>query len=202
LETGQRDIILVKAMELYMEYGLRSVSMDQIAGELGISKKTIYRYFSSKSELVHEGIQMMAKEVHSFVNDIAARQNSPIDELFAIDKAMRNYFTPTHERIIYQLKKYYPKTFRYIQEIKKEEMVRVTTENLQQGIKTGYYRTDFDPEIIAHLYLGQAYMMMNDDFFWKPKLDQKVVHRQALLYHLHGIVSDKGRKHLIKKYNS
>ena len=183
-----------------MEYGLRSVSMDQIASELGISKKTIYRYFSSKSELVHEGIQLMAKEVRCFVEEISEKQNSPIDELFAIDEAMRNYFTPTHERIIYQLKKYYPKTFRYIQNIKKEEMVKATKENLQRGVKMGYYRSDFDPEIIAHLYLGQVYMMVNDNFFCQSNLNHEMVHHQALLYHLHGIVSDKGRKQLLKKH--
>lgn len=174
--------------------------MDQIASELGISKKTIYRHFENKSTLVHEGIMRMTEEVACFTKSIHDKASNPIDELFAMDDAMQEYFTTTHERMLFQLKKYYPETYSHLENIKRTEMVNMTVENLERGMKEGVYRNDFDAQVIARLYLGQANMIMNDDFFWKPDLDKRRLRKQALLYHLHGIVSDKGRDHLKNKY--
>lgn len=200
MSDNQRNIILEKAMSMYLQFGLRSVSMDQIASELGISKKTIYRHFENKGALVHEGIMRMTNEVTCFTKNIHQNAHNPIDELFAMDDAMQEYFTSTHERLLFQLKKYYPETYHHLENIKRTEMVNMTVENLERGISEGIYRDDFDPHTIARLYLGQAYMIMNDDFFWKPNVDKKRLRKQALMYHLHGIVSDKGRTHLKNKH--
>lgn len=170
--------------------------MDQIASELGISKKTIYRYFDSKSALVHEGIIRMTDDAQCYTEHIHQMASNPIDELFAMDKAMQEYFTPTHERMLFQLKKYYPETYKHLEQVKRKEMVNVTVENLKRGITEGVYRNDFDPQIIARLYLGQINMIMNDDFFWKPGIDKVRLRRQALLYHLHGIASNEGQIYL------
>ncbi|MCC5916191.1 MAG: TetR/AcrR family transcriptional regulator [Cryomorphaceae bacterium] len=199
-QESQKNAIVEKAMYLYMQFGLRSVSMDQIASELGISKKTIYRYFESKADLVHEGVVQLANQMVEFTREIAAQQTAPIDEIFAMDETMRKYLTPTHQRMIYQLKKYFPRTFTYIQELEKEELLRVTVDNIKRGIKTGYYRENINPELIAHLYLGQAYIVMSDDFFWNKDFTQKDFHREALIYHIYGISAEKGRKHLEKNY--
>ncbi len=171
--------------------------MDQIASELGMSKKTIYRFFSSKSDLVRDGIERMADEVRAFAKEIQAKTPNPIDALFDMDKAMLDFFTPSHQRMLFQLRKYFPETFTYLEKIKKVEMMEATMENLESGMKQGFYRNDIDPETIAHLYLGHAYIMTNDEYFWSAE-NQVKLRRQALLYHLHGIVSDKGRKHLNK----
>lgn len=198
----QREIILDKAMELYLQFGLRSVSMDQIANELGISKKTIYRFFDSKSALVHEGILKMTDEVKCFTDQILTTVKNPIEEIFTMHFAMQEYFTPTHERMLFQLKKYFPETYRHLQKVKEEEIINATLENLKRGMKEGFYRDDFDPEVIARLYLGQAQIIMNDDFFWSDDLDKKELRNQALHYHLHGILSEKGRQTLEKLHKS
>lgn len=196
-EKSTRDLILSKAMQLYMQYGFRSVSMDQIASELGMSKKTIYRFFSSKNDLVHEGIERMADEVKAYAKEIQRKTPNPIDALFEMDKAMLDFFTPSHQRMLFQLRKYFPQTYTYLECTKKDEMMEATMENLKCGIEQGYYRDDIDPETIAHLYLGHAYIMTNDEYFWSAE-NQVKLRRQALLYHLHGIVSDKGRNQLNK----
>lgn len=197
-EIKTKNLILTKAMQLYMQYGFRSVSMDQIASELGMSKKTIYRFFSSKSDLVHDGIDRLANEVKAFAKEIQNNTPNPIDALFEMDKAMLDFFTPSHQRMLFQLSKYFPETYTFLECTKKDEMMEATMENLESGIKQGYYRDDIDPETIAHLYLGHAYIMTNDEYFWSAE-NQTKLRRQALLYHLNGIVSEKGRKHL-KKY--
>ncbi|TVQ77012.1 MAG: TetR/AcrR family transcriptional regulator [Flavobacteriales bacterium] len=199
-ELNQKSTILSNAMSLYMQYGFRSVSMDQIASEMGISKKTIYRFFSSKSEMIHAGIEQMAQEVKVFACGIQKSTVNPIEALFKMDKAMLDFFTPMHQRMLFQLKKYYAKTYSFLEQTKKEEMIAATLENLHLGIEQGYYRNDIDPEVIAHLYLGQAYIMTNDSYFWAAER-QTYLRRQALLYHLHGIVSEKGRQYLTK-YNN
>lgn len=191
--------ILAGAIEVFIKYGLRSVTMDDIARELSISKKTIYKYFSSKAHLIDEAAKFIIMHVESSCTQVSEITDNPIDELLYIDQLMRRFSHLQNHAIEFQLKKYYPETYTFIAEAKQRHFLDVTRHNLLRGIELGLYRKDFDVEIIANLNYARLLMLSDENYFPLNKFDVNELAFQALIYHLRGITTPKGLEYLENK---
>jgi TetR/AcrR family transcriptional regulator, cholesterol catabolism regulator len=191
--------ILEKVRELYMKYGIKSITMDDIAGELGISKKTLYQFVVDKDDLVGKFID----------NEIALRQEkicncfkvglNAIEELFEISIFMNKNMRDQNPATEYDLKKYYPIHYQRIVKTRREGIYNYILLNLKKGIKEGLYRKDLNTEIIAKLYLSRSERVHHDDLFTLEELTSNKLFIELLVYHIRGIATEKGIVVLEKK---
>jgi DNA-binding XRE family transcriptional regulator len=191
--------ILLKVRELYMKYGIKSITMDDVARELGISKKTLYQYVSDKDDLVGKFVD----------NEISMRQEeickcfrvgyNAIEELFEIsifmNKLMRNQNSATE----YDLKKYYPVHYQKTIKARREGIFNYILVNLKKGIKEGLYRKDMNQEVIAKLYLWRSENTHFDELFTVEEFTSVKLFVELINYHVRGIATEKGIMILEKK---
>jgi transcriptional regulator with XRE-family HTH domain len=184
--------ILLKVRELYMKYGIKSITMDDVARELGISKKTLYQYVSDKDDLVGKFID----------NEILMRQSeickcfgigyNAIEELFEISIFMNKMMKDQNPATEYDLKKYYPLHYQKTVKARREGIYEYILLNLKKGIKEGLYREEMNKEIIAKLYLSRIEDSHINELFTKEEFASMRLFVEILTYHVRGIATEKG----------
>lgn len=186
--------IITAAEQLYMRYGIKSVSMDDVARELGISKKTLYKHVKNKYELVEKTLQCNGEK------DIEMLEKSARESVDAIDEYLRNsrYFISEMRKIsptlFYDLKKYYSKLWKQQMIMHIDYFVDDITRNIERGIKEGLFREDLRPGIIAQIYAQTVLAITDNTLFPAQELSiDRIIHQHAL-YHLYGIVNEAGRQ--------
>jgi len=191
--------ILVKVRELYMKYGIKSITMDDVARELGISKKTLYQYVTDKDDLVGKVMD----------NEIAIRQEeicncfrigyNAIEELFEISILMNKLMRDQNPATEHDLKKYYPQHFQKIVNARREGIINYILLNLKKGIKEGLYRKEMNKEVIAKLYLWRIENAQISELFSAEEFSSIKLFVELLNYHVRGIATEKGIVELEKK---
>jgi DNA-binding XRE family transcriptional regulator len=191
--------ILLKVRELYMKYGIKSITMDDVARELGISKKTLYQFVTDKDDLVGKFID----------NEMALRQEeickcfgkgfNSIEELFEISIFMNKLVRDQNPATEHDLKKYYPQHFQKTIKARREGIYNYILQNLKKGIKEGLYRKDMDIEIIAKLYLSRTENNQLNELFTVEEFTSLKPFIEVLSYHIRGIATEKGILVLEKK---
>jgi AcrR family transcriptional regulator len=191
--------ILFKVRELYMKYGIKSITMDDVARELGISKKTLYQYVNDKEDLVGKFID----------NEIATRQEdickcfrigfNAIEELFEISMFMNKMMRRMNSTTEHDLKKYYPSHYEKTLKARREGIYDYILVNLKKGIKEGLYRKELNKEVIAKLYLWRSENAHLDELFTVEEFTSIKLFIELLTYHVRGIATDKGILVLEKK---
>lgn len=188
-----KEKIIEKAGELFVKLGFKSVTMDDIANELGISKKTLYKYFNNKHSLVEETTSTMHNSCLSVIETITNQGFNAIEENFEIKKMFKEMFQNASSSPIYQLKKYYPK----IHEKTMEKEIILFSEcfkkNFEKGIIEGYYREDINIELATQFYFSLVFSIHENTIenHKIPKLEQEV-----LVYHTRAIATEKGLQEL------
>ena len=179
-----------------MRIGIRSVSMDDIARQLGISKKTLYQLVDNKEGLV----QLVLEE--DTCNDLAMLQRNRDEASDAIDEFLRNsrYFIRQMREVsptaMHDLQKYYPDIFHNQVKAHQHEFHRGVAANLERGMEEGLYRDDIDAEVIANLYVGMTMMVIDRGVFPAQDRPLSEILRQHSTYHFNGIVNQFGRERL------
>jgi AcrR family transcriptional regulator len=194
-----KERIQQKAKELFMRYGFRSVTMDEIAGQLGISKKTLYQFFEDKDSLVEAVMQKEMTYMQSECRKQVTESENAIEELFKDMEAMESVMDALNPQIVFDLEKFYPKTFEKFKKHKHNFLLDVIKKNLQRGVHEELYRNDFDIEIIAKFRLESAFIMFNQELFPFGKYNVLQVSTEIYHHYIHGIATPKGKK-LIEKY--
>ncbi len=196
IETGLR--IQQKAHELFMKFGLRSVSMDDIANSLGISKKTIYQYYADKDELVDAVVDAeFAKNENICEFD---RQNSKnaIDEIFmAMDKVVE-MFSSMNPSLVFDMQKYYPKAFQKFHKHKNDYLYNVIRDNVIRGINEELYRSEINVDIISRFRVESIMIPFNPEFHTKMKYKMAEIEEEFIIHFLFGMASPKGYKMIVK----
>jgi TetR/AcrR family transcriptional regulator, cholesterol catabolism regulator len=194
-----KDRILQGAEELFFKYGIKSITMDDIAKHLAISKKTIYHYFDDKNAVVETLMKEKLKEDECEFEEIQKESENVVVEVFNLMKQMSAMFSKINPNIFYDLQKYHPKAWKMFLEFKEDCMSKMVEKAIAKGIKDKLVREDVNPKIMAKLRIEEVVMGMNPDIFPPDKF--KIVDVQlALIEHfLHGICTIKGHK-LINKY--
>jgi TetR/AcrR family transcriptional regulator, cholesterol catabolism regulator len=186
--------ILEQVGRLYHRYGIKSVTMDDVASQLGISKKTIYEFFSDKEDLIKQLLLFEHDNRCGFLNAIEGKHFNAIEELFEVYKiinAMLREFNPSME---YDIRKYYPSLFIEIREIRRKRMYESVYNNLNAGKKEGLYRKELNSKIIAKLHVFRTENLFDNNMFTQEELTSLEMFHEIFVYHLHGILSHEGRK--------
>jgi hypothetical protein len=191
--------ILLKVRELYMKYGIKSITMDDVAIEMGISKKTLYQYVTDKDDLVGKFIDNEIEARQSEICECFKTGFNAIEELFEISVFMNKIMKDQNPATEHDLKKYYPHHFQKIVKTRREGIYNYIFLNLRKGIKEGLYRNDMNLEIIAKLYLSRVESIHNNDMFTAEELTSNKLFMEHLTYHVRGIATEKGIVVLEKK---
>ena len=147
-----KDKIISKATELFLKLGFKSVTMDDIASEMCISKKTIYKFFCNKEILIEESTEKIHKEIHESINTIASKNYNAIQENFEIKKMFKELFKSGENSPAYQLKKHYPEIFNTVMSREINECNTLFRKNIEKGIQQGLYRENLDVDIYVSFY--------------------------------------------------
>jgi AcrR family transcriptional regulator len=191
-----RQIILETSNELFLNLGFKSVTMDEIAKKMGVSKKTIYKYFENKTELVAAVTDYMFDTVSCGIEGICALQMNPIEEIFSIKRLVMKHLKDEKSSPQYQLQKYYPKIYASLTQKQFHIMQVCVVNNLKQGIEKGLYRTHIDLEFISRIYFNGMVGIKNKDLFPLTDYSMNTLMNHYLEYHLRGIATEKGLQEL------
>lgn len=186
-----RNRILSAAQSLFIRYGIRSVTMDDIAKELGISKKTIYLHFPDKDSVINEATYCMLSKEKSQVEEIHKLSNNPIMEMINSTKMMSEMLEDINPVLFYDLKKYYPAAWQKY-ELFKLDFLEIVKRNLCKGIEQGYYREDIDVEVLSRLRIENVDMAFNIEVFQPKNFKVFYVQLQFIDHFIRGILSPKG----------
>jgi len=173
--------------------------MDDVAHELGISKKTLYEYFSDKNDLVSKFLDFQIAKIRFVFEEEKVDNNNAIDHLLEISQIITAFLKNFSPTIHYDLQKYYPTVFKSFFEYKRSVMFTSTKGNLERGIKEGLYRSDFNPDIIAQVYINQIEASLGADFITNYEYTTDELFSAMFTYHLRGIASKKGIEYFEKK---
>jgi TetR/AcrR family transcriptional regulator, cholesterol catabolism regulator len=194
-----KERIVSGARELFFRYGVKSITMDEVAKNLGISKKTIYQFFEDKNELVFEVTQNHLNETEGIMRKITEISVDPIDEVLKISQHIKEIFQNINQSLLFEIQKYHPKAWKAFTDHKEKCIHSCLIENLKSGMEKGLYRIDLDVEIISRLRIEEIQMAFNPFIFPTPKFNIQKVQLQFIEHYLYGICTLKGHK-LINKY--
>ena len=188
--------IIEVATSLFLDLGFKSVTMDDLAKEMAISKKTIYSFFENKTQLVKCCTEQLSEVIYTEIADIQQKLLHPIEELFEIRQVVRKHLKNEKSSPQYQLQKYFPKLYESQRQGKFEMMYGILTQNLKRGIEVGCYRPELDLEFTARIYFFN-YMSFADKKVYPDRLfDYNKITLAFLDYHVRGIASDQGLAYL------
>jgi AcrR family transcriptional regulator len=184
-----KDKIMSKASDLFLKLGFKSVTMDDIAEEMCISKKTIYKYFSNKEILIEESSAMVHGQIHTIIDNIVLRNHNAIEENFEIRKMFKEMFQSLDNSPIYQLKKHYPEIHQKIVKREIEECNTVFKQNILKGIEQGLYRKEISLENYMKFYYTLVFGIKEE--ISSEKEGQKI-ELEILEYHTRAMATAEG----------
>ena len=194
-----KDRILLAAEKLFMRGGIRSVSMDDIAQELAISKKTLYKCFETKDQLVLGMTAAHLTREAAECEQLLGQANSAVAELFCMIDWLKSQFGDVHPSIFFDLQKFYPESWQLWVAHKHTYILRQIEDNLHRGIREGLYRADLDVDVLARLRLAEIELSFNPDLFPPKRFDPQRTMLAMLEHFILGVATLKGHK-LINQY--
>jgi AcrR family transcriptional regulator len=201
-QVEQLDIkkkILKAAENLFMKYGVRSISMDDISRHLAVSKKTLYQHFADKEDIVSMTCQAHIETMANQFLEITRNSKNAIDELAKISTCLKQNAEDINPSLLFDLQKYHPKAWSVWINHKSKFIRESVIRNLKQGIEEGHYRPELNVEIIATMRLELVQLPFDDNIFPTSRFKIAEVQMHIFDHFVHGIVTEKGRK-LYQKY--
>ena len=192
----QEQNILTAAQELFFRLGVKSITMDDLARELGVSKKTIYKFVENKSDLVRKVMLTHFEVEKQVMEEILASNMNAMEEMEAIIRKVLNHLRTIHPSSIYDIQKYYPKSWKLFTEYKDDFIYLCIMQNLKKGIDQGLYRNEINAEIIAKLYISVIDFAVNPKNFPPTQFNFSDIYKEFVTYHLHGIATLEGTQYL------
>lgn len=194
-----KEKIIAKATDLFLKLGFKSVTMDDIAGEMCISKKTIYKYFCNKELLIEESTSMVHKEVHQIIDNIVAKNHNAIEENFEIRKMFKEMFKAGDTSPVYQLKKHYPEIYDTVMSREIAECNIIFKQNIEKGIQQNLYRADVPINTYVEFYYTLIFSINGNISSEKEANELEL---QALEYHTRAMATSEGIIELEKQLNN
>ncbi|WP_262907785.1 TetR/AcrR family transcriptional regulator [Hymenobacter sp. 15J16-1T3B] len=187
------------AVELFMRHGIRSVSMDDIAAQLGMSKKTLYKWFDNKDQIVLATMQQHLVKEESDCEVVFATGANALEENYNLMQWHKNMLAGINPSIFHELQKYYPEAWALFEQHKHTFILRKITDNLRRGIEEGVFRADLDVDVLARLRLAEIQLIFDPNTFSPKQFDLQRLHTVTIEHFLYGICTLKGHR-LINQY--
>ncbi len=197
MEEKKAEIIERTTM-VYMRNGIKSVTMDDLARELGISKKTIYKHFEDKDHLVCSIIENKIKMEKEMCNNCTTASENALEEMLAVSKSVVENIGNINPSVFYDLQKYHIDAWKIIDEHKWNFVLQMMIENIKRGIDENIYRSDLNFEIIGRQYVVATDMIMNHEIYPWPTFKIDELFEEVMRFQLNGMVNENGRKILNK----
>lgn len=197
----QADRIIEGGEELFLKAGIKSVTMDDIAKHLGMSKKTIYQFFKDKNELVIALVKKKLKQDEDQICTMISQSDNVIEEMINMMKASEDMFARINPIVIHDMQKYHPEAWKHFQNFKADVLIHKLEELLTKGIEQGYIRPEINTKILARMRVTQVEMGFDTRVFPVSEFSTWKVQYQFLEHFCYGICTLKGHKHLNKYKN-
>jgi TetR/AcrR family transcriptional regulator, biofilm operon repressor len=184
-----KEKIIKKATDMFLKLGFKSVTMDDIACEMGISKKTIYKYFNNKEKLIEEGTEVIHQKIHALMDDVVSKNFNAIEENFEMRKMFKEMFQSFDHSPAYQLKKHYPEIYEKMMANEIKDCNKMFSQNIVKGIQQGLYRQETDVESATKFYYTLIFSINENT---QLESDAYKLEGKALEYHTRAIATAKG----------
>ncbi|MEN9521812.1 MAG: hypothetical protein RL065_189 [Bacteroidota bacterium] len=193
--------IIQASYQLFHRLGIRSITMDDIARELGMSKKTLYQHFADKDEIVKQAIQAHILLIQRTMNEVKKQSKDAIQEIMMTSERMSEFIRGMNPTAFHDMKKYYPEAMKIFEEHQQKYFYSVLESNIKWGIAEGLYRKDIDIEITAYKRMHEVESGCNPEIFPIKKFNIETIQKCLLDQFMHSICTLKGHK-LINKYKN
>lgn len=191
-----KEKIINRAKEMFLKLGFKSITMDDIACDMCISKKTIYKYFSNKELLIEESTQLVHKEVRETIDTIVAKNFNAIEENFQIRRMFKEMFKYSETSPVYQLKRHYPEVYQKVVGYQIEICEGCFRDNILKGISEGLYRENIDVENYVKFYYTLIFSINENTALEKEASNLEHI---ALEYHIRAMATLAGTIELEKQ---
>ncbi|WP_396154268.1 TetR/AcrR family transcriptional regulator [Flavobacterium sp.] len=181
-----KEKIINRAKEMFLKLGFKSITMDDIACDMCISKKTIYKYFSNKELLIEESTQLVHKEVRETIDTIVAKNFNAIEENFQIRRMFKEMFKYSETSPVYQLKRHYPEVYQKVVGYQIEICEGCFRDNILKGISEGLYRENIDVENYVKFYYTLIFSISENTALER---DANNLEHIALEYHIRAMAT-------------
>lgn len=193
----EKKIEIVKAaLEVYMKFGIKSLTMDEMARQLGVSKKTLYQFVSDKNELVEDCLKYAQNIDMACMTSIFSQNLNAIEELLEVGRHLVKTLGAIHPSIFFDLSKYHPNALKSMHKHKYVAVRETLMTNLRKGIEQGVYRDNLSPEIVSRLHMAAMDSIMTGDVIVNLDFRIDEVYSEYFRYHIRGIASEKGLEFL------
>ncbi|MDZ7743078.1 MAG: TetR/AcrR family transcriptional regulator [Bacteroidota bacterium] len=192
--------IIRETEELYAKYGIKSVTMEDVASCLGISKKTLYQFVNDKNELVEKVVKNGIEDKLTEFRAIFSEEKNAIEELFELNLFIKQLFKEHNPAREYDLLKYYPELHREFRNVKRKNIYDAFKGNIEKGQRQGLYRKEVNAELMARLHVFRVENIAENDLFDRDEIISHDFCMEILQYHIRGIGTEKGLKYLEKNY--
>ncbi len=198
-----KDKILTEAELLFMRYGFKSITMDDVAREIGVSKKTLYQFFADKNDLVSQCVEHYLDTMNNICTNVVNNKKlDAIEVIIQISEQMSVIIRQVNPSSMFDLKKYFKPSWDKLEADRKSYIKQTVINNLNFGIKSGLYHNDLDPEIVSRIYIYLIGFLTDPDNYDSAEMDIKTLHLDIVKYHLRSICTPKGLQVLNTNLNS
>ncbi len=194
--VNKEQELLLKIADILKKFGIKSTTMDDIAGHLKISKKTLYKYFKDKQDVVNRIVTAQCEYEKFVIEQIVQESSNAIDELIRINNFVSRNISNVNPSTLFDLEKYYPEAFSYFCVHKETYVAELVRNNLKKGVDEGYYRENLNTELVTIFYLQLIETIWNSEAIAHDKFSISQVHSEIARYHIRGIASPKGQEYL------
>jgi len=195
----QKDIILKGSLDLFLKYGIKSITMDDISRALGVSKKTIYLYYEDKDVLVSEAVNAFTNFQKETLNSLSEIAKDSIEELMKMSDYMRTNVCNINPALLYDIKKYHPKAWAIFIDYKRSFVEASIEKTLKRGMDEGYFRANLNTKILSRLRMETVEMGFDTEIFPTSEFQTPAVQIEFFEQFVYGICTLKGHK-LLNKY--
>jgi AcrR family transcriptional regulator len=190
--------ILEKGTQLFFRYGVKSVTMDAIAADLGISKKTIYQHFPDKDSMVLQVVEIFVQQDEVKWAELDKQFPNVIEKMFKSFEMMKEMLSQMDPRLLFEIEKYFPNAYKVFRDYNEKGIHAYLINDFKKGIQFGYFRRDIDVELLARLRMAEVGLAFNPDFYPNNKLSLYETQLTLMDIFMRGILTEKG----LTLYNS
>lgn len=184
--------ILLVAEQLFWKYGIRSATMEDIARRLGISKKTIYQYFSDKEDILYQVVLARREHDEADIRSVIKQTGNPVEEIIALLDLMRTHANRVNPTLLMDIRRHYPKAFDVYRQHKETYLYRLILGNIQKGMAQGVYRADLNANVLARMWVEQIEWAANSTIYPVDKHQMIEIQRELMHHFVRGMLTEPG----------